>query len=235
MKLTLLAIISIVFSSCVEHQYLTFSGANINKTDNSEFVSENDTVKVLYHFKPYHGRIFVSVFNRTDEPLVVDWWKSAIVIGEKSFSYYNPDVHFSGQIAGNTSGIRKSYYNADMSGTAHLSEASNFIPSHSWVNKEIIVFSIDTLTNLPEPEAKKDTIRLSNDGTISYKKISFEKDRSPLSFHSYLTFRIGKANEEKEFSLKHQFYVSEVWKIRSSLQNLPERITSRGDMIYLTP
>jgi hypothetical protein len=89
MKLTLLAVIAFLFTSCAEHQYLTLSGTNITKDDNHEFVAENDTLKLVFHFKPDHGRIFISVFNRTDEPMVIDWWKSAIVVGEKTYSFYN--------------------------------------------------------------------------------------------------------------------------------------------------
>jgi hypothetical protein len=63
--------------------------------------------------------------------------------------------------------------------------------------------------------------------------MSFEKEKSQLNFRSYMTFQIGRGAEAKEFSLEHKFYVSEVWKIKSGLQDIPERITSRGDMIYL--
>jgi hypothetical protein len=140
-----------------------------------------------------------------------------------------------------TSGIRRpvsngsGVYVADVNGTVFLNESSQFIPSHAQIAKEMMVFNLDTLKNLPEQQAKKDTIRASYAEFIQYRKMTFEKDKSPLTFRSYLTFRIGKANEEKEFSIEHKFYVSEVWKIKSSPQGIPERITSRGDMIYLVP
>ncbi|MGZ3955964.1 MAG: hypothetical protein ACXVLT_15215, partial [Flavisolibacter sp.] len=70
---------------------------------------------------------------------------------------------------------------------------------------------------------------------IPYRRMSFSPEQSPLTFRSYLTFRIGKAGEEKEFSMDHEFYVSEVWKIRYQPQELPADVTSRGDMIYLVP
>ncbi|MGZ3845636.1 MAG: hypothetical protein ACXVBH_06245, partial [Flavisolibacter sp.] len=70
---------------------------------------------------------------------------------------------------------------------------------------------------------------------IPYRRMSFSPEQSPLTFRSYLTFRIGKAGEEKEFSMDHEFYVSEVWKIRYQPQELPTDVTSRGDMIYLVP
>ena len=75
----------------------------------------------------------------------------------------------------------------------------------------------------------------SNRLKIPFRKMSFEKDNSPLFFRTYLTFRLGKVGNEREFSVEHQFYVSEVWKIRSGINEIPERITSRGDMIYLNP
>lgn len=243
MKLTVSLFILFFFSSCAEHQYLTVSGANINKDNNHEFVSENDTLKLVYHFKPDQGKIMISVFNRTDQPMVIDWWKSAIMIDDKVYSFYNPDARLNGQIQTDTNALGRrvlgssSVYVADMNGTVHLNETSQFIPSHAQIRKELFVLKLDTLKNLPENEAKKDTIRVSfySESYIIYRKMLFEKDKSPLSFRSYLTFHMGKGNDEKEFSLEHKFYVSEVWKIKTSLQNIPEDITSRGDMIYLTP
>jgi len=246
MKLTLLAVITFLFTSCAEHQYLTLSGTNINKDDNHEFVTENDTLKLVYHFKPDQGRISISVFNRTDEPMIIDWWKSAIVVDEKTYSFYNPNAPLNGQIDADTSGVRKalstlrSVYVADVNGTVHLNETSQFIPSHAQIRKELFVLKLDTLKNLPEKMAKRDAIRVSNSLPVSYRqkipfrKMSFEKENSPLNFRSYLTFRIGKGGAEKEFSMEHQFYVSEVWKIAASLKEIPESVTSRGDMIYLS-
>lgn len=247
MKLTASIFILFFFSSCVEHQYLTVSGVNINKDNNHEFVSENDTLKLVYHFKPDQGKIMISVFNRTDQPMVIDWWKSAIMVGDKVYSFYNPDARLNGQIHTDTNALGRrvsgssSVYVADMNGTVHLNETSQFIPSHAQINAELFVLKLDTLKNLPENLAKRDTIRVSNSIPISYRqripfrKISFEKDNSPLSFRSYLTFRVGKGSSENEFSLEHKFYVSEVWKIAAGLKEMPETITSRGDMIYLIP
>ncbi len=124
-------------------------------------------------------------------------------------------------------------YVADFNGTLFLNESSQFIPSHAQISKEMTVLTIDTLKKLPEEDARKDTIRLSQTEFINYRKMSFEKEKSQLNFRSYMTFQIGRGAEAKEFSLEHKFYVSEVWKIKSGLQDIPERITSRGDMIYL--
>lgn len=245
MKLTLFALIALSLTSCAEHQYLTLSGINIDKDDNHEFVIENDTLKLVYHFKPDQGRIFVSIFNRTDEPMVIDWWKSAIIVGNKTYSFYNPNARMNGQIDADTSNVRKtvsggsSVYFADVNGTVHLNETSQFIPSHAQISKELFVLKLDTLKNLPEKLAKRDTIPVSSGATIAYRqkipfrRMSFERDSSPLNFRSYLTFRIGKGRLEKEFSLEHKFYVSEVWKIAASLKEIPASITTRGDMIYL--
>lgn len=67
MKLTLFAVIIILLTSCAEHQYLTLSGININKNDNHEFMAENDTLKLVYHFKPDRVRMFITVFSRTHD------------------------------------------------------------------------------------------------------------------------------------------------------------------------
>src|SRR6266542_3979906 len=105
MKLTLFIFVLFIFSSCAEHQYLTVSGININKNSDHEFVSENDTLKLIYHFKPDQGKIMISVFNRTDQPMIIDWWKSAITIDDKVYSFYNPDARLNGQVDTDTSAL----------------------------------------------------------------------------------------------------------------------------------
>jgi hypothetical protein len=239
MKLILPIVALFMLSSCAEHQYLTISGSNINKTDAHSFVSEGDTVTVLYHFRPEQGKVYIKVFNETDEPLVIDWWKSAIIVGSNVFSYYKPNAELSGRVDGTVtatgSGVGTAVSTSDVNGTVYMSESSQFIPARAEIAKEMAVFRLDTLQNLPEMQARKDTIRVSYSESIPYRKMSFDKDQSPLTFRSYLTFRIGQAGQEKEFSREHEFYVSEVWKIRYQPQELPSTITSRGDMIYLVP
>lgn len=232
--LLLFFIISTCFSSCIEHQYLTLSGFNISKNDSNEFVTGNDTLELRYHFKDEKGRVNIAVTNRTGEPMVIDWWKSAIVIGSNVYCYYNPNAKFSGEIERDTTVIN-GLNRAGMSGVVQLSETSQFIPAHSQIKKDLFVFSLDTLRNLPEQAARKDTIKLSYTLSVPYRKMQFERNESPLSFRSYLTFRIGTADKEREFSMEHQFFVSEVWKIKGSWQDLPESITGRGDMIFLNP
>ena len=232
--------VAMVFlSSCAEHQYLTISGANIDKTDTRDFLARHDTVTVLYHFKPEQGKVVIALFNETDQPLVIDWWKSAIIVGDNVFSYYRPDASLSayagGSVTAPSNGTGTAVSSSSVNGTIYMNESSQFIPARAQIGKEMSVFRLDTLQNLPEKLAKKDTIRVSYSESIPFRRMSFEKWQTPLTFRSYFTFRIGKAGEEKEFSLEHEFYVSEVWKIRYQPQDLPTSITSRGDMIYLTP
>jgi hypothetical protein len=239
MKLILPIAALFILSSCAEHQYLTISGTNINKTDAHSFVSEGDTVTVLYHFRPEQGKLYIKLFNETDQPLVVDWWKSAIIVDGTVFSYYKPNGELSGRVDGTVtatgSGAGTAVSTSDVNGTVYMNESSQFIPAKTQIAKEMAVFRLDTLQNLPEKEARKDTIRVSYSVFIPYRKMVFAKDQSPLTFRSYLTFRIGKAGQEKEFSTEHEFYVSEVWKIKYPHEEFPTSITARGDMIYLVP
>lgn len=239
MKRFLPALLPFLFWSCAEYQYLTVSGVNIPKNSKHEFVIENDTLELTYHFRDNDGKIMVSIFNRTNEPLVVDWWKSAVTINEKVYSYYNPNAILSAAITRDTllttTSLNGAVYLADVNGAVRLNETSQFIPSISRISKEMMVLSIDTLKNLPEHMAHMDTISLPNNFVLKYKRMSFEQTQSPLNFRSYITFRIGKGQDETEFAIENKFFISEVWKIASRLQDLPERITARGDMIFLGP
>ena len=229
--------------SCAEHQYLTISGTNIEKTESRDLRARNDTVTVLYHFKPEQGKVLIGLFNETDQPLVIDWWKSAIIVGDHVFSYYKPDATLSASLSSTTTsngrGTGTATSAGSVNGTVFMNESSQFIPARARVEKEMDVFRLDTLQNLPEDRAHSGTLNAPEGEFvrefIRYRSISFERGEAPLTFRSYLTFRIGKAGEEKEFSMEHEFYVSEVWKIKAQPPELPTSITSRGDMIYLAP
>lgn len=233
--------VMIFLSSCTQYQYLTVSGENISKNEKNEFVSENDTLKVQYSFADYNGKVGITLYNKSAGPLEVDWKKSALIVDGKAYSYYNPNAVIAATVEDSlnrrTAGLGNPRYLASVSGSVLIDEPLQFIPPASSIYKEPLLLPVNGIDNLPEQDLKKESIQSAeySDGavSISYKKARFAKDSSPLHFRSYLTLRAGSGGSQKEFTLEHSFYVSEVWKTASAPDDFPAEAVKRSDRFYL--
>jgi len=234
MKLTLFSFFFFsLLASCTKYQYLTVSGLNVPKNERNELISENDTVRVQYFFKQAEGPVVVRVYNKPSEPLEVDWRKSAIIINDRTLSYYDPNQPFRGHIATSTSlYLGTATTSGNVSGQLQSGEQLEFIPPSSYIESRPLDFSIRSAYQFADENAKKVQIEYP-DHRVIYKRLAFEQDNSPVQFRSYLTFRAGKAGVQKEFSMEHRFYISEIWKSATTPGDFADSLSSRTDRFYL--
>src|SRR6187402_1014325 len=73
-------------TGCMKYQYATVH-SNLNQTQNKEFISENDSVKVVYDFNGRDLPVYLTVYNKLDRPLYIDWKISSLIIDGRSFNY----------------------------------------------------------------------------------------------------------------------------------------------------
>lgn len=241
-RLLPLFFLAALLSSCIQYQYLTVSGVNIPKNDKNEFISENDTVKVQYRFTNYNGQIGIRIYNKTTEPLEIDWRKSAVIVDGKAVSYFSPTATISATVERDSArwqnsslGFRDPAYLASLNGSVFINEPTQFIPPSSFIYKIPLALPVEPFQNLPERRAEKLPTKSTGNLFVSYKRMTFEKDSSPLQFRSYLTFRIGNTGSQKEFTVEHNFYVSEVWKTAAGPEEFPKNAVYRDDRFYLRP
>lgn len=244
MKRPLLFIASILLlSSCTQYQYLTVSGENIAKNDKYEFISENDTVKVQYSFAD-NGKVGIVLYNKSSQPLEIDWRKSAVIVDGKAYGYYNPNAAITATVERDSLRWQQKFrrfgdhlYLASVNGSVLIDEPSQFIPPASFIYKEPLVLPVNGIDNLREEGLKKESVQLAHDTggvmSVSYKKAQFARDSSPVRFRSYITLRSGSSGSQKEFTVEHNFYVSEVWKTSSGPDDFPSEAVKRSDRFYL--
>ena len=69
-------------SSCSSYYYSTLaSNDRSGRYDvNKDFVIDNDSVCIIYNFHGEDGPVLVTVQNKMDEPLFVDWQRSALTV-----------------------------------------------------------------------------------------------------------------------------------------------------------
>jgi hypothetical protein len=241
MKPTLFLILTLVFlSSCTSYRYLTLSGVNFTKNEKRELVSENDTLKVQYNFSDYQGRIGIRIYNKTNEPIEIDWRKSALILEGKAFSYFVPNAILSATLEKDTLAFQNtigrsgsSVHLASVNGSVAINEPTQFIPPASGIFKIPLALPLEGFRNLRVQTSEKVTMNGYNGSRLSYDKIEFTRSASPMHLRSYLTLRIGSLGAQKEFIIDHIFYVSEIWESNSGPASFPQNFLNRSDMFFL--
>lgn len=232
MKIVLPVFIMLLgLSSCQTYQYLTVSGKNISQDSSWQFVAENDTVWVQYNFNGYNGPVKLSVYNKTEKPLYVDWRKSAIIIMNKAFSYYSPDR----QLEGTTLGSEMQWNNGFNTQSGSLQavikgqEGIDFIPPHSMKEKTSL-FILNGFLEEIAPDRMKRRYIDGDRKNPKVKVIDFSPDDSPVNFRSYLTFSTT-GELSGDFSMEHQFYVSQLFLSTMNPSDFPQ-VQDQGNKFY---
>lgn len=235
MKPLLLIFFTAFLFSCTEYQYMAVSSSQLAKNSNNEFVVENDTLKITYRFNGYHGPVKIIIYNKSNEPLEINWKKSALIMNEQALSYYSPNLFLNGTIQQDS--LRNlfygnSFYTSDIQANIYVNEPSQFIPPQSSISK--VPLSLPMTEGIPLPDSiKKETYMGSDNSFTKFKRIKYSREQSPISFRSYLVFNYG-GDRFREFSLNHSFFVSEIWQSASSPFDFPAEITDKGNVFNLS-
>ena len=90
MLLALSVVALFCMSSCSSYYYSVLESNDTigEKNEDKDFVIENDSVFISYCFYGENAPISITVYNKTDEPLFVDWQRSALIIDDVATSYY---------------------------------------------------------------------------------------------------------------------------------------------------
>lgn len=235
----LLGVLAVLLSlnSCTVYYYsvLDSGNAGLIKNVDNDFVDEDDSVLVAYCFYGENAPVRITVLNKTDEPLYVDWGSSALIIDDVAVSYevknstyvvtsnYGTSVHV-------TSNERPSNY-GDVPGSAQ------FVPPHSKIEFASLRLGNFTFENIPKKQFRKQPF-YTKDGVerkVYVKK--YNEVVSPVRFRSYLTLlRKDKENNKIiPFVREHDFYVSEVIRAGDiSPKHFLAGAYEQGDFFYVT-
>jgi hypothetical protein len=228
----LLPLLLILFLSCNKYQFFTVSAENIKKNQSKDLVFENDTLRVAYRFSGKNGPVDITIFNKTREPVEVNWRKSALIFQEKAYAYYSPDMYLRSHKMRDSigrGGFGRPALNADI----YVNEQSQYIPPGSSVAKIPLHLPVGFYYSaiLKKQPARKFKYKNAVHG-ISHKKLEFEGANSPIRFRSFLTLNFGD-NPGREFILDQEFYISELWELGHGPYAFPMEIRKQGDLFYV--
>lgn len=69
----------IMISGCARYQYVFVDG-HLSKNDKQEFIKDNDTVTIKYTFKGENLPVTLTIYNKLNQPMYIDWDRSVVVI-----------------------------------------------------------------------------------------------------------------------------------------------------------
>jgi hypothetical protein len=202
----LLPIVAILLlSSCASYQYFTVDSSQLPKNDQQYFVMDNDTMQLSYSFAGSGGPLTITVLNKTDQPLVVDWNRSALICNDQSYGLAQTNSTF----AASTTGTR--YTMTSVSGTVTVNPGMEMIPPKTKITRATVDLD-QTLTPgkmILSDTARKHILQAPDGSLISYKQMQVEESQSPIRLKSYITFTIGQGTGTS-FVESHSFYIGQM-------------------------
>jgi hypothetical protein len=232
MKLIIPALASCFLFSCTVYQVMTVSSPEARQNQANEFVIENDSLELCYNFNGQDGPIKVKIRNKLQQPMYVDWKRSALIINDRAVSYSPNTVTIEGAVATSTYNWSREWSTTygRISALAQLPPEMEFIPPQAYVTKQLMGITNQALENLPDSLFSKKKIAAMGDGYETVRQAFFTATSSPLVFKSYLTVVMGDTLP-RPVAYQHNFYVSEMVK----MTNPPELLNGdrRGDRFYV--
>lgn len=235
-KLVLSSVLLVLLSSCQSYLLSTVSSSNTQKADDKGFFKvENDSLIITYNFAGNNSPINIEVYNKLNEPLYINWKKSALIVADKAYSYVDDKITINGTASTVSTQFYKggdTYTDGTIAAVGKIAKDESFIPPHAGTGRSIYI-----LNNISMPEIEKNNFKkkrltyLDGSGEIFGKSADFTPENSPLKFKSYLTLYTLKDNQPKEFSSQQDFFVSNVTKAMSDAHEFYQYSNQPGNVI----
>lgn len=215
-KLPFLLMLGLAFlSSCASYQISTIIAQSENQSNQDPFTFENDTVKIVYNFKGYNAPLTISIQNKLNLPLYIDWNKSMIVFDNNSISLSGADIQIKGKIIGSVEnyGTITSYTYQDANLSASKPLNTDYLLPKATIKRKTIYVANEMIRNVSDKSLGYSYIN-SPDGSGSTKvpTATFNQENSPLRFKAYITLYTvnDDAQMKKSMTFNKSFYVSDI-------------------------
>lgn len=211
MRLLLLTLCVAAVSACAPNaQLVTLRGNNVTP-DADGLVLDTDTLTLHYNFSSERGQMALSIVNKLDRPLYVDWKRSAFMIGQDKVDYWQDVANV--DLLGSTLGSRYSRYSiGTINGTITKDDQVGFIPPRTRLDKRQFVVVPNGTLRLPGTPTvlqERDKWNPDRKKPLLINVYNYEADQSPLQFRNYLTLSTDK-DFRSEFVIDTKFWASDV-------------------------
>lgn len=234
--LPIAVMVFVLFSSCSTYQYTTISSSNMSMNEKQELVFENDSVRIIYNFNGHDGPVNITVQNKLQVPVYIDWQKSAIITEGRAVSYVSKEVKIEGGVQSSsaiTGGGGSAYgiSSGNISAIASLPPSIDFIPPQSYFTRNPMGLRHSFIA-VPESHYHKLKYAATETYTVPVKAAVYTEESSPYKFRSYLTIMVGEVTA-KPVGFEHSFFASQIMATGKPPGLIWLNKTERGNQFYV--
>ena len=197
--------LSLLFTSCSRHsyQYLQLSSTDIPVHDPNRFVVENDTFRVVYDFRGEDAALKISIVNKWNQAMLVDWTQSSMDIDNKTYSLFTKNKTKSedaGAFDPRGEGV-------EMIGAGtSINKYCRRITGGKFVGRSGLKFNVEEIT--------------VDDHIRRVKRAELDKSNSPLSIRVRLSLKVADTGKTPRI-MEHSFFLSGLMATTIAPQKLP--------------
>ena len=227
----------ILLCSCSKYQYLKVSSNDTRQNTINEFVTENDSFRVVYKFNGIQGPVQIAVVNKTMLPLQVDWNKSFFIKNGKSTSLFTPPLRRKYR---KKSEMRMITHNVAYSQKEKIIRGQSIEPVQFKGSINKVSLPLFPKGFLKGGHKEREMVDMGGESKM-VKRSVFSEENSPLGFRLQLALSV-EGNPAPPVILDNSFYVSESIQARTAPKNVPEQAdkilihkpTITGAILYTT-
>ncbi|GAB3690559.1 hypothetical protein GCM10027592_07920 [Spirosoma flavus] len=220
--LTFLFILGVLLTSCTPKiQVVTLRGSNVRPAKEG-LILDNDTLTLRYNFASERGLMHLTLVNKLNKPLYVDWKRSSFIIGQDKVDYWYDVANV--DVTGSSLRYNRYVSSSALSGTITKADPVAFIPPQTKLEKQQFVIVPQGTIRLPGQASvvQEPSKLMSNKKFVDVNVYTYAPEESPLTFRNYLTLSTDK-DFKTEFFIDTKFWASDV-KVLPRDQVLSQRI-----------
>lgn len=230
-KYVILTVLSFLLFSCRSTYYYSTLSTNdeyVENVENGDFLLDTDSLWIAHCFRGEGAPVQITIFNKSNKPLYVDWRKSALIIDDMAMTYSGEQLEYSDSTALFTDS--EPYPYGSFSSLTRLPDNVGFIPPQSMIS-DIPIGLNPNFDKISKKLYKQGIMADKDNNKNKISRIDFDAETSPLLFKSYLTLF---HTPEYPMVFEQSFYMSNLIKTHNiSPDNLPAGMQERGDLFYI--
>ena len=110
---------------------MTVNSSQLTRNDYNQFVFENDTLRLIYDIAGDGGEVTLRVFNKTSQPITINWQRSAFIRNQQTVNFLNKDVIIHGHT------VLIAAITSNFIGSFALPDSAGFIPPGSEISNDL--------------------------------------------------------------------------------------------------
>jgi hypothetical protein len=233
-KILPIAVMALLLGSCTTYQYATVSSSNLPMNDLQEFEFVNDSVRIIYNFYGENAPVTITVENKLQVPIFIDWHNSSLIVNGRSVSYAPSQINIEGTTEASLYGRRGSgYYSGNLSAVASLPPSVDFVAPYSYFSRNPIGLTNKFIEDVPAKAYQTVRYSVTQKYSIPVQAAVFTEGSTPLRFRSYLSLSIGN-RDAFPVAYEHSFFVSHLMRSKQGPATMWMNGDHRGNQYFVT-